>query len=690
MNRAAFASVELARPARLADNSWIFTIQLDGPHRGSRGWAFETHNPDVVSQLLIANRAQERVRIQLELLERYAATPAKIEIAAIDRRPVAVRQSKLPYSQPNDISNAPSLVRIVRLWGAGQIFDNPDGAFYTGALIRAEAERRGDLRGEAYGCLLQAIAESHQGKYSSMRELLDRATFAASADDPWLSVMLTVHWQRYLMRSGDVEASAELLEAALSQARSLNDDALAWQALNALSGLAEMHDHHGAALSRMIEAFELANDADLRFEKLISKTRIGAYNRRLGMPDQAKAILTQILAVVDGDPGFTHLAALTWNDLGMTEEALGDLSAAIESFDRSYGLAMQCGDLTASGLAAYNAGKLCVPLGRREDALAYLDHATEAWAQAGRPTYTGFDLLARWYREVANESWTWETVGELELLLARRQTLHRDVHFSALRALAESLIVLGAPDRAFGYLREELAAKEAYWREVANVASHTAARAHDATEAIRRAEEETVRRQELDRAMQDVLRLNQEKEILIEELRSQSMVLAELAWQDALTGVGNRRWFDTRFAEEFLRSKEFDRPLAIAFVDIDDFKRINDRLSHATGDAVLRRVAEIMRTDLRTTDFVARYGGEEFALILTESDFEVARDVAEHLRVTIACHAWDRIVGDLPVTVSIGVALAHRHERPEQMLAEADSLMYEVKRSGKNAIKVAP
>ncbi|MEV0701117.1 tetratricopeptide repeat-containing diguanylate cyclase [Saccharopolyspora sp. NPDC050389] len=153
------------------------------------------------------------------------------------------------------------------------------------------------------------------------------------------------------------------------------------------------------------------------------------------------------------------------------------------------------------------------------------------------------------------------------------------------------------------------------------------------------------------------------------------------ALQDPLTGLSNRRALDDRL-ETLLNSPDA-QPLAVALVDLDGFKGVNDRCSHAEGDDVLRTVAMTLRDTLRTDDFVARYGGDEFVVLLPGATLGAAEAALQ--RTT---EAVDRLPGELSygVTLSIGVVAMRPQESAAQVLARADAAMYQAKRDGGNRV----
>ena len=120
-------------------------------------------------------------------------------------------------------------------------------------------------------------------------------------------------------------------------------------------------------------------------------------------------------------------------------------------------------------------------------------------------------------------------------------------------------------------------------------------------------------------------------------------------------------------------------------IDIDDFKRVNDRLGHTAGDQALQAVSAVIERSIRTIDIAARYGGEEFVVILPETPLDSAAIVAERIRGGAAENA-----GSIPVTVSIGVAeLDNTDAAPGALLDRADAALYGAKRSGKNRVELA-
>jgi len=175
---------------------------------------------------------------------------------------------------------------------------------------------------------------------------------------------------------------------------------------------------------------------------------------------------------------------------------------------------------------------------------------------------------------------------------------------------------------------------------------------------------------------------------MAEKLEKNEAALRELATHDGLTALYNHHTFYVLLGDELARAQRFNRPLSLLLLDIDHFKRVNDTHGHQAGDAVLKRLSELLGREARAIDRVCRYGGEEFTVILPETDLEAAALIAERLRASVEAQPFDVEAGaPLRITVSIGVASwPLQGEGVDTLVAAADTALYAAKRSGRNRI----
>jgi diguanylate cyclase (GGDEF)-like protein len=165
--------------------------------------------------------------------------------------------------------------------------------------------------------------------------------------------------------------------------------------------------------------------------------------------------------------------------------------------------------------------------------------------------------------------------------------------------------------------------------------------------------------------------------------------LAEQVGSDALTGCLNRRSFEARLRSDLRSARRRNSTVAIAAVDLDHFKEINDTRGHAVGDVVLQQLANIMRATARDTDAVARYGGDEFVIVLPDTGWPGALTFADRLRRRVDDFTFGPPnTPSLGVTISVGVALARGSDgiSTEALLQEADAALYRAKTAGRNKV----
>ena len=173
------------------------------------------------------------------------------------------------------------------------------------------------------------------------------------------------------------------------------------------------------------------------------------------------------------------------------------------------------------------------------------------------------------------------------------------------------------------------------------------------------------------------------------ELVESNRRLELLSITDGLTKLHNHRHFQDELARAFEESARYERPLSLAMIDIDYFKKVNDTYGHAVGDEILKTVARLYHDSVRATDLVARYGGEEFAVMMPETGLEDAITFAEKIRSLIESTEIDTQAGPLKITVSLGVASVPHSKiaTAKDLIIAADKALYRAKRNGRNQVQ---
>ncbi len=163
--------------------------------------------------------------------------------------------------------------------------------------------------------------------------------------------------------------------------------------------------------------------------------------------------------------------------------------------------------------------------------------------------------------------------------------------------------------------------------------------------------------------------------------------LRTLATTDPLTNLMNRRAIESRLELEWERARRYGLPLSLLMIDLDGFKRVNDRGGHAAGDRVLRGAASAIRSTLRGSDYGARWGGDEFIILAPHTTRQAAQQLAERIGRRVSQHGWS---DDLAVTASIGIVTLERglyeDAAPGDLIDEADRALYSAKDSSRGGV----
>ncbi|MEZ4751974.1 MAG: diguanylate cyclase [Bdellovibrionota bacterium] len=185
--------------------------------------------------------------------------------------------------------------------------------------------------------------------------------------------------------------------------------------------------------------------------------------------------------------------------------------------------------------------------------------------------------------------------------------------------------------------------------------------------------------------------LNTELEKKVEErtqeLRKANARLSELAMTDPLTKVFNRRAFFEKFDHEIERSRRYTHPICVAMIDVDHFKLFNDMEGHPLGDEALKRVANILKANIRKIDILCRYGGEEFCLVMPETDVGTGLEICERLRNAIETTVFQGAEQKAYLTISIGISgFPEDGQSRGDLIQMADQALYAAKKAGRNRV----
>jgi len=194
-------------------------------------------------------------------------------------------------------------------------------------------------------------------------------------------------------------------------------------------------------------------------------------------------------------------------------------------------------------------------------------------------------------------------------------------------------------------------------------------------------------RRRAETALQEANRHLQEQ---VEQINALQREMREQAIRDALTGLFNRRYLDEMVPRLLARATRDGTRVSSIMLDIDHFKRVNDRRGHRAGDELLSRLGRLLSERTRTVDIACRHGGEEFVIILPDTSMDVARQRAEELRRAFRAAAADQASSDEPITLSAGIGVFPRHGgSQDELLHAADRALYAAKAAGRNCVRTA-
>jgi diguanylate cyclase (GGDEF)-like protein len=496
-------------------------------------------------------------------------------------------------------------------------------------------------------------------------------------------------------RDGLAEQSIAAGQAVLPMLRETADDAARADVLCNMAmafldlGLnQEALDH----ISEGVEAARACGDARLL---CLAYNRVGLAKGHLGRYDESERFLAESLAMArelqneeEIYRALTNLGVVA-SDAFDAFESRGDSAAAREAIERArrHGeealiVARRSGNAYREALTLSNLGRYLGVSGRERAAFTLLDHARALALENGHRALVlacdgnRAELLVREGRHD-------EAVPLLTEALASAQELYAN------SMVQDMHLQLYLAHKARGDLAEALAHHEAYHA----LTKEQLEQRNDAQSRL------MMNRLELDQALFGAERSRMQAELQrvraeqmaaeAERLQAQARELRRYVLADPLTGLGNRRQVERELPRLLSHSARTGEPLAVAGLDLDHCKQVNDRFGHAVGDAVLMAAADLFRARVRGGDLIARMGGEEFLIVFAHASQEWAREACERLRLAIEGHDWEPIAPGLKLTISIGLCVAGPRLDAAQLLEQADQALYRAKNEGRNRVVVA-
>ena len=409
--------------------------------------------------------------------------------------------------------------------------------------------------------------------------------------------------------------------------------------------------------------------------------------------------------------GFRDTADLKWqarviSNIGNIEIELGNHSAALELFDQALELRRQVGDNEGVGFdlnnAAYGHVQRALQMRAGGDAESCQLEADRALHLLDRAL-----AVARQFGYKRLEAFCLQTMGEAYQAMARpevalamadtflrlaRESNDRWIEAYGHACVGELRHQMGEHEQSLAELTEALGAFDALGSrdQVARVLRGLS-QVHESMEQLTEALSCIRRAGEIEQRLREEQTESRARALAarrrLEHARLETERYRRLAMEDALTGLADRKQLEERLAALMREARKAGSVVTVALADVDHFKGINDRFSHAVGDEVLRCVGEILRAHCRLGDLAGRYGGEEFMMVFRNLEMRAATETCERVRRAVEAFDWGSIHPHLRVTLSMGLASSASFDDPQGVLDAADHWLYEAKHHGRNQIQ---
>jgi diguanylate cyclase (GGDEF)-like protein len=550
-------------------------------------------------------------------------------------------------------SEVDDLAAVARAEQDIALLDRRQGDFASAqtGLERALAlfRKLGDQPGIARVLTHIGLVRLNQGEYSAALEALNESLRLQQGGVPG-DIERTYHYLGLLYAGlRDYRSARRFLEAGLAEAHRLADPSREAPLVGSMARVVNLSGAHSEALAIALQSEQLAERMDSDPGRVFAGLERGRALLGLGRLDEARQVLErgeQIAARIKQRGTLADYRKLL-AEIAVRQRRFADARALWDRVLPVY----RSGDNQPQLLATWlDMIPVLRELGQDQDALALAQDSLRVQEQiASLEMNRRLAVVESEYRaqESQRRIELLERDNEIQRLRLSEEETRRWRGVVVIGALAIIIALLGFRYRESRRMQSRLTAVN---RDL-NASREALARAHD-------------------------------------ELAERAEQLARAAATDPLTGISNRRDFMQRFEQHWQDACRRRSALALLLVDIDHFKRINDRHGHAVGDAALVAVADALQATLRAGTLLARWGGEEFAVLLPDADGPAAQGLGQRLRQAVATIQRE----DLPaLTVSVGAAAARGGEiaRHEQLFELADAALYEAKASGRDQVRLA-
>lgn len=479
-------------------------------------------------------------------------------------------------------------------------------------------------------------------------------------------------------RLGEWQAAPTLFAEAIGHARIAADErVLAW-ALAEGGRVSGIRGDSVRALERLQEGLDLARRLAIDQLEAAILTNLGMVHGQAARPSEFAAFTRQAIAAHRAVGDAVGVAFGLCN-LGGALEALGQSDEALRCYDEAEAAVRDVESPIVAALACAGRGGTHFSRGEVERAHAAYRESAQILESIGERVQVARQLLlqaeacARLGRDPCALAHC-EEAAALPVSQTLRPLAARLAEFRA-----EVLWRMGRHEEAREAYRQCIAAHQVNLDEQVQVVEQGAARGQALVLALKEASWERERRLAAEEDARALSLALAEQAALREELE-------RVARTDPLTGLPNRRAFDEHLRWLVAQAHRSQRPAALLLLDVDHFKKVNDRFGHAVGDQVLRALAHPADVPMRQSDLYSRWGGEEFALLLVDTDEAGARVLAEKFREAIRATPVATTAGPIPLTVSIGLAILEAGLSADAWIRRADEALYTAKRLGRDRV----